>query len=95
LRAPVIIWVVRHGKNLYVGRYVPGCGLVRGAQERDQGHISAGGVEKEVAFVEVGAEVHDQLDAAYRTKHRRYAASIIDSISSPAARAATLKLMPR
>jgi hypothetical protein len=39
--------------------------------------------------------VNDELDVAYRTKYRRYAASIIDHITSPEARAATLKLVPR
>jgi Uncharacterized protein conserved in bacteria (DUF2255) len=36
----------------------------------------------------------DQIDAAYHTKYRRYAASIIDAIVSPEARAATLRLVP-
>jgi hypothetical protein len=34
-------------------------------------------------------------DAVYRTKYRRYAASIINSINSPTARAATIKMVPR
>ena len=67
----------------------------RGVEERYEGHISAGGVEKDVAFVEVGDEVNDQVDAAYRTKYRRYAAAIIDSITGPQARAATVRLVPR
>lgn len=40
-------------------------------------------------------DLNDKNDAAYRTKYRRYAASIIDSIVSSEARAATLKLVPR
>jgi hypothetical protein len=40
-------------------------------------------------------DVNDTLDAAYRTKYHRYAAGIVDSITSPEARAATLKLVPR
>lgn len=63
---------------------------------RHEGHIRAGGVEKDVNFVEVDADpsVNDQIDAAYRTKYRRYAASIINSILSQQARSATIKLMP-
>ena len=38
--------------------------------------------------------MNDQLDAAYRTKYRRYAASIISHITSPEARSTTVKLMP-
>ncbi|MCI0393427.1 MAG: DUF2255 family protein [Chloroflexi bacterium] len=35
------------------------------------------------------------MDAAYRTKYRRYAANIISHIVSPEARSATIKLVPR
>ena len=44
---------------------------------RHEGRIWPGGVEKEVAFVDAADEVNDQVDAAYRAKYRRYAASII------------------
>lgn len=40
-------------------------------------------------------EVNNAIDAAYRAKYRRYAASIINSIVTPQARSATLKLTPR
>ena len=95
LRKPVTIWVVRHGDDLYV-RSVNGrtSSWFRGAQARHQAHIEAGGVGKDVLLVETD-DVDDELDAAYRAKYRRYAASIIDSIVSPQARAATLKLVPR
>ena len=39
--------------------------------------------------------VNDEVDAEYRTKYRHYAPSIIDHITSPEARAATLTLVPR
>jgi len=97
LRKPVTIWVVRIGNDLYVrsvhGR---GSGWFRGTQVRHEGHISAGGVDKDVTFVEDADPVTgEQIDAAYRTKYRRYAASIINSTLTPEARAATLKLIPR
>jgi hypothetical protein len=96
LRKPVTIWIVRHGDDLYV-RSVNGrsAAWFRGTQARHEGHIRAGGVEKDVTFVDVGDEINDQIDAAYRTKYRRYAASIISSIMSPEARSATIKLVPR
>ena len=51
---------------------------------------------KDVTFVEeIDPDLNDRIDAAYRTKYRRYAASIISTIVSPAARAATIKLVPR
>jgi len=40
-------------------------------------------------------DVNDEVDAAYRAKYHRYAESIVGSIVSPNARAATLELVPR
>ena len=97
LRKPVTIWVVRHGDDLYV-RSVNGrtAAWFRGTQARHKGHIRAGGVDKDVTFVEeADPTINDQIDAAYRTKYRRYAANIISSILSPEARSATIKLAPR
>jgi hypothetical protein len=95
-RNPVTIWVVRHGDDLYV-RSVNGraAAWFRGTQVRHEGHIQAGGVDKDVIFVEADPAINDQIDAAYRTKYRRYAASIISTIVSPEARSATIKLVPR
>jgi len=97
LRKPVTIWVIRLGDDLYV-RSVNGrtSAWFRGAQARHEGRIQAGGVDKDVTFVEeAGPDINDQIDAAYRTKYRRYAASIISHIVSPEARSATIKLVPR
>ena len=96
LRKPVIIWVVRHGDDLFV-RSVYGrtSAWFRGTQLRHAGHIRAGGIDKDVTFVDADPEINDQIDAAYRTKYRRYAASIINSIVSPEARSATIILVPR
>jgi hypothetical protein len=95
LRKPVTIWVVRHGDDLYV-RSVNGrtSSWFRGAEDRHEAHIQAGGADKDVLLVETD-DVNDEIDAAYRTKYQRYAASIIDSVVSPQARAATLRLVPR
>jgi hypothetical protein len=96
LRKPVIIWVVRHGDDLYVRSYKgTDAAWFRSAQATHAGRIWAGGVEQDATFVEVDDELNDQVDTAYRNKYRRYAASIIDSITSPVARATTLKLVPR
>ena len=99
LRNPVTIWVVRLGDDLYV-RSVNGrtAAWFRGTQARHEGRIQAGGVEKDVTFVDVAdtdRDTQDQIDAAYRTKYRRYAQSIVGSVLTPEARAATLKLVPR
>lgn len=97
LRKPVIIWVVRLGDELYV-RSVNGraSGWFRGVESRHEGQIRAGGVVKEVAFVEEpDPAINEQIDAAYRTKYRRYAASIVNTTVTSQARAATIKLVPR
>jgi hypothetical protein len=95
LGSPRTIWVVRVDDDLFV-RSVNGrtSDWFRGTQRRHEGRIRASGVEKDVRLVETD-EGKDEIDAAYRTKYRRYAASIVGSIVTPEARAATLKLVPR
>ena len=97
LRKPVTIWVVRLGDDLYV-RSVRGRGSAwfRGAQLRHEGRIWAGGIEKDVAFVEeTDAALNDRIDTAYRTKYLRYPAAYVDAILAVDARSATIKLAPR
>lgn len=96
LGKPVTIWVVRHGDDLYV-RSINGrsAGWYRATQVRHEGRIEAGGVEKDVRFVDAGDDIADELDAAYRAKCRQYAANIVDTVLSAEARSATLKLVPR
>jgi hypothetical protein len=51
LRKPVTIWVVRHGDDLYVRSWRgPDSAWFRGTQDRHEGHVRAGGVERDVAF---------------------------------------------
>jgi len=59
------------------------------------GRIQAGGIDKDVTFVDANPALNDQIDAVYRSKYRRYTFSIINSIMSPVARSATIKLAPR
>jgi hypothetical protein len=96
LRNPVTIWVVCVGADLYVraykGRSSP---WFRGVQTRHKGHVRAGSVVKDVAFVEeTSIEINDRIDDAYRAKYSRYAGSILNSMVTPDARAATIKLVP-
>src|SRR5205809_6375196 len=80
LRAPVTIWVVRHGDDLYVRPVNGRTGAwFRGTQVRHAGHIQAGGIEKDVTFVDADPNLNDEIDAGYRTKYRRYAAPIVGS----------------
>ena len=96
LRKPVIIWGVRLGGDLYV-RSVNGrtSAWFRGVQVQHAGRIWAGGMEKDVSFVEeAGPGINEKIDAAYAAKYRRNPSSV-EHINSPTARAATIKLMPR
>ena len=95
LHKRVIIWVVRLGDDLYV-RAVngPTGAWFRASQVRKAGRIWAGGVEKDVRFEAADPGLNDPIDAAYRSKYRRYAAKIVDSIVSAKARAATIRLVP-
>ncbi len=96
LRKPVTIWVVRIGNDLYVRSWRGRTSAwFRGTQVRHEGHIRAGGVEKDVTFVEENdSGINDQIDAAYRTKYRHHDARYVDPMVAPEARAATIKLVP-
>src|SRR5690348_4771007 len=84
LRKPVTIWVVRQGDDLYVWSWRgPGSGWFRGVNDRHEGHIRAGGVEKDVRFVETREKpVNAAIDVAYRAKygHSRY---VIHMVTEP------------
>lgn len=97
LRKPVTMWVVRVGDDLFV-RAVNGRNGVwfRGAQTRKAGRIRSGGVEKDVTFVdENDPTINEMIDAGYRHKYRRQPKEYVDACLTPAAGAATLKLVPR
>lgn len=96
LRKPVTIWAVRHSDDLYI-RSVRGRRghWFRGTQERHEGRIRAGGVQQDVTFVDAGHDINDEIDAAYRTKYRRYAGSVLNSVLTPDARSTTMRLVPR
>ena len=94
LRKPVIVWLVREGDDLYV-RSVNGrtAAWFRGALESHEGRVSTSDLDKDVMFVETTDQAA-RVDAAYQAKYRRYP-TIVPSILTPAAQAATLRLVPR
>lgn len=96
LRKWTTIWVVRLADDLYVRSVNGNRGAwYRGALARHEGRIRAGGVEKDVTFVEVNdADTLQQVDDAYREKYRRYP-TYVAPLFKPESRAATLKLVPR
>jgi len=94
LRKPVIVWIVCAGDDLYV-RSVNrrNAAWFRGVQAGHEGRLQAGGIDKDVDFVEV-AESQDEIDAAYRAKYAGYP-GIVPNILTPETRATTLRLVPR
>ncbi|CAM5631751.1 hypothetical protein SVIOM74S_04133 [Streptomyces violarus] len=95
LRAPVPVWVVRDGDDLYVRSFrgTDG-GWWRTARAGRAGHVRAGGVDKDVAFTDVrDDETNDRIDTAYRTKYGHYGGAYVHPMV--ASRATTLRLVPR
>ena len=91
---PVPVWVVRVGDELYVRSWRGDDGAwYRAAKARRVGRISAGGVEKEVTFVDARTGIAGAVDAAYREKYARYP-SYVPPMLSDQARATTLELVP-
>ena len=96
LRESVTVWMVRVGDDLYVRSVKGRVGVwFRAAVASHQGRVKAGGVQRDVTFVEANDPPNDDIDRAYRAKYGRYAASIVNSVLTPQARAAMLRLVPR
>lgn len=95
LRNPVIVWIVRSGNELFVRSAVkgPDAAWYRGARETGEGRIWAGAIEKDIGFARAHHDDNDKVDAAYRTKYRRYT-DIVKGIVSPAVRSTTLCVVP-
>ena len=96
LRPFVTIWVVRADDDLYV-RSVKGRSgsWFRRALAAGEGRIRCGGIERDVAFEEAGAEVHAPVTAAYHEKYDRYGPSIVGTVVSAESATTTLRLVPR
>jgi hypothetical protein len=97
LREPVTVWVVREGGDLFVRSYRGAEGRwYRGAQVRHEGHIRSGDIDKDVAFVaETDHAANARIDTAYLDKYGRYGAQFVEPMLAEAARATTLRLVPR
>jgi hypothetical protein len=96
-RKPVTIWVVRVGDDLFVRSYRgPDGAWFRHAQLQHRGRIFAGGVTRDVTFVNMSNDqaLNSMIDAAYQSKYQKYSATYVDPMIAPQARATTLKLVP-
>jgi hypothetical protein len=95
LTKPVTIWAVRVGEELYV-RSVRGDagGWFKAAERRHQGRIEASGTAVDVAYEDAPHHLDEEIDAAYKEKYG-YPSSPVDSITTDAARATTVRVVPR
>lgn len=95
LRPYVTIWAVRAGDELYIrSAYGPENGWFRRAKASRTGRIRAGGVERDVAFIDAEADRHDAVDAAYREKYRRQPDRIVATVVGPDVVETTFRLAP-
>lgn len=92
----VTVWAVPFGDALYIRSAVRGRNAVwfRAVQATHEGRVWAGAIEKDVAFEDANHELDDEIDAAYRTKYRRYTGRILNSCLTPEARSTTIKIVP-
>jgi hypothetical protein len=85
-RPSTTIWVVGVGDELYVRSYHGRSGSwFRHALRSHRGRISAGGLERDVTFVEPDDADHRAIDEAYRRKYARHGSTYVDPmIGAPA-----------
>lgn len=97
LQKPRTIWVVRVDNDLYA-RSVNGreSDWFHGVLKRHAGKIFAGGIEKDVIFIESNdPTLHDLIDTAYRNKYSRFPKQYVDACLTPQAKDATIRLIVR
>ena len=93
------VWIVRVGDQLYL-RSVngPDASWYRFTRTFHQGRIEAGGVARDVSWIDVNATEHPDVDPAvdaeYARKYRGSTAAIAH-INSPLARTTTMRVEPR
>jgi hypothetical protein len=95
LTKPVTIWAVRVEGDIYV-RSVRGeaGGWFKAAEARHEGRIEADATAVDVSFEDVPHHLDEEIDEAYRVKYG-YPSSPVDSITTDAARATTIRVVPR
>jgi hypothetical protein len=92
------MWMVTDGGSLYV-RAVKGVDgpWYRHVRATDQAHVTTAGLTADVVVEDASGDdaLAGRLEAAYREKYRRYSNSVVGSVLTPAALAATLRFTPR
>jgi hypothetical protein len=95
LTKPVTIWAVRVEGELYV-RSVRGGGggWYKAAEQRHEGRIEADTTAVDVTFEDAPHHLDQEIDEAYKAKYG-YPSSPVDSITTDAAQATTIRVVPR
>jgi hypothetical protein len=95
LTKPVTIWAVRVGGELYV-RSVRGSagGWFKDVERRHEGRIEADSAAVDVTFEDVPHHLDEEIDDAYKVKYG-YPSDPVDSVITDAARATTIRVVPR
>jgi hypothetical protein len=95
LTKPVTIWAVRVDDDLYV-RSVRGeeGDWFEAAEKRHEGRIEADCTAVDVVFEDAPHHLDEEIDEAYRAKYG-YPSRPVDSITADAARATTIRVVPR
>lgn len=89
------IWVVRHGDDLFIRSYRgPDGGWYRASQARHEGRVEAGGVEKAVAFADVGHGVEPRSTPP-TARSTGGSAGLSTRWSAPGTQATAIRLVPR
>jgi len=97
MHKPTWIWIAQAGNELFTRGY-------NGTQSRwyvsakavGHGHISSGGVEKDVTFeFPIDKETNDLIDAGYAEKYGKYRGSYLDMMLGEKQKTATVKLIPK
>ena len=91
---PTWIWSVAVDDALYVRAYYgQSSRWYRAAVRQRAGRITVAGMTKEVTFERADGSINDLVDHAYQAKY--HGSPYLDSMISPGARSATVKVMPR
>ncbi|HEX4308262.1 MAG TPA: DUF2255 family protein [Solirubrobacterales bacterium] len=95
LTKPVTIWAVRVEGELYVRSVRGGAGgWYKAAEQRHEGRIEADTTAVDVAFEDVPHHLDEEIDEAYKIKYG-YPSNPVDSITTDAAQATTIRVVPR
>lgn len=94
LRSYTTMWVVRVGDDLYVrSAGGPDRPWYRHARTSSTGRLRAGGIERDVTFVDADPDIHDAVDSAYHAKYDRFGPGPVSHVTGPDAHPVTIRLV--